>query len=110
MRQRFCRQCSEWHEVDEWPIGCFPSAPPAQSDALPVPMFISDTMDPTEHVDGNFYSSKSQFRAVTRAHGLVEVGNDPARLKPRTFKKTTRTEIKESVQKAAARYRAGERA
>lgn len=74
-----------------------------------MPMFISDTMEPTEHVDGRHYTSKSQFRAVTKANGFVEVGNDPQRMKPRTVKRTTRAEIKESVQKAAARYRAGER-
>lgn len=108
MRERLCRNCRKWHSVDEWPMECI-EIPRAMSDTLPVPMFISDTMDPTEHVDGKLYTSKAQFRAVTKANGMIEVGNDPARLKHRTYKKPTRTEIKESVQKAAARYRAGER-
>jgi hypothetical protein len=93
--------------MDEWPHTY--SAPVGQSEALPVPMFISDTMEPTEHVDGKLYTSKSQFRATTKAHGFIEVGNDPARLRPKPRVKTTRAEIKESVQKAAARIRAGER-
>lgn len=108
MRQRLCRTCGEWHETDSWPMECV-SIPQGMSDTLPVPMFISDSMDPTEHVDGKLYTSKSQFRAVTKANGMVEVGNDPSRLKHRTYRKTTRAEIKESVQKATARYRAGER-
>lgn len=107
MRERLCRQCGCWHSVDEWPHVY--DAPKAQSDALPIPMFISDTMNPTEHVDGKLYTSKSQFRAVTKAHGFIEVGNDPARLRPKPRAKTTRSEIKDSVQKAAARLRAGER-
>lgn len=46
---------------------------------LPLPYVISDIMDPTEQVDGKFYTSKHQFRAVGKAHGLIEVGNDSAR-------------------------------
>lgn len=49
--------------------------PPARSD-LPCPYVISDTMEPTEQVDGKFYTSKREFRAVGRALGLVEVGNE----------------------------------
>lgn len=48
---------------------------------LPCPMVISDSMPDTEHVNGNFYSSKSAYRAVTKANGYVEVGNDPSRFR-----------------------------
>ena len=109
MRQRFCRACCQWHEIDQWPLECVPCAPVGQSDAIPVPMFILDTMDPTEHIDGRHYTSKAEFRAVTKAHGMVEVGNDPARLRHRAPVKSSRADIKDSVQKAAARYRTGER-
>ncbi len=47
----------------------------------PCPRIISDTMPPTEHVDGKFYDSKSAFRKVTEAKGYVELGNDTARFK-----------------------------
>jgi hypothetical protein len=47
--------------------------PVARSD-LPLPYVISDTMPPTEQVDGKFYTSKAAFRAVGRALGLTEVG------------------------------------
>jgi hypothetical protein len=56
----------------------------ARSD-LPLPNIISDTMEPTEQVDGKFYTSKRAFRAVGRALGLTEVGNEkpkPAGLSP----------------------------
>lgn len=44
--------------------------------SLPVPMLIRDEMSETEHpCDGRSYTSKSAFRAVTKAHGCVEVGN-----------------------------------
>jgi len=54
----------------------------ARSD-LPIPFVISDTMPPTEQVDGKFYESKSAFRAVGRANGLIEVGNERQKPKPR---------------------------
>lgn len=41
------------------------------------PYVYTDTMDATEHpCDGNVYESKSRFRAVTKAHGCMEIGND----------------------------------
>ena len=53
--------------------------------ACAAPHVILDTMAPTRHMaDGKYYTSKSKFRAVTRAHGCVEIGNElPALLKPR---------------------------
>jgi hypothetical protein len=50
--------------------------PAVQRSDLPCPMLISDTMDAAEHVDGRFYTSKSEFRKVTRANGLTEVGTE----------------------------------
>ena len=55
---------------------------PARSD-LPRPYVISDTMEPTEQVDGRFYTSKAQFRAVGRTLGLTEIGNEKAKPKER---------------------------
>jgi hypothetical protein len=43
---------------------------------LPMPFVISDTMPPTEQVDGKFYTSKSAFRRVGRQLGLTEVGTE----------------------------------
>jgi hypothetical protein len=48
------------------------------------PYVIADTMDPLEHpCDGNMYDSKSQFEAVTRAHGCVCIGSEKLSEKPR---------------------------
>jgi len=74
---------------------------PARSD-LACPRVATDTMDLTEHVDGKFYDSKSQFRAVTKANGMIEVGNDPARLRPIQRPKADPKARREAVAKAVA--------
>ena len=66
-------------------------------------------MDAAEHVDGNFYTSKSEFRKVTKARGLIEVGNDPGRLKPQPRKRTNEKAISDSVDKAFAQFNSGRR-
>ena len=48
----------------------------------PLPYVISDSMPPTEQVDGVFYESKRRFRQVGRELGLIEVGNE--KFAPRT--------------------------
>lgn len=41
---------------------------------------ISDTMPAMRHpITGKLMDSKSSFRAITRAHGCVEVGNETMR-------------------------------
>lgn len=76
----------------------------------PLPFVISDHMEPTEQVDGKFYTSKRQFRAVGRALGLTEVGNE--RIKPKsraTAAKEEKAKRREAIQIGLARYKAGER-
>jgi hypothetical protein len=86
------------------------TAEPARS-ALPCPQIISDIMDPTEHVDGKYYTSKATYRAVSRAHGLVEIGNERQKPKERA---SARREEKEkrrgSLKLALDKYKAGYRA
>ena len=77
--------------------------PPARS-ALPLPYVISDNMEPTEQVDGKFYTSKRAFRATGRALGLVEVGNEKLKPKPknagsRASREARRASIKKAVEK-----------
>lgn len=44
---------------------------------------VDDTMAPLEHpITGEVFNSKSAFRAVTKAHGCVEVGNDWRNMPP----------------------------
>ena len=77
-----------------------PEPAPARAADLACPRLALDGMPATEHIDGKFYDSKSAFRAVTKAHGCIEVGNDPARLRPAPPPKPDRRAIKAAIQKA----------
>lgn len=78
--------------------------------AVPLPGVVTDSMPALQHVDGKYYDSKSAFRRVTKAHGYIEVGNDPARLRHAPApRKPDPKEIRETIEKAAARVRRGER-
>ena len=83
--------------------------PAARSD-LPRPYVISDEMPPLEHVDGRFYTSKALYGAVTRAHGLTEVGTE--KFKPRarpSASATARADRRKALKVAVEKYRAGYR-
>lgn len=83
--------------------------PLARSD-LPCPRIMSDAMSPVQSMlDGKYYDSKSALRATYRAAGVTEVGNDPARLRPRVKKKIDRKEVKTTLEIAQARFNRGER-
>jgi hypothetical protein len=78
--------------------------------ALPRPYVISDIMEPTEQVDGKFYTSKRLFRAVGRSHGLTEVGNEKFAPKKRsTDLPVVKEQRRKSLQKAVEQYKAGRR-
>jgi hypothetical protein len=82
--------------------------PPARSE-LPVPYVISDTMEPTEQVDGKFYTSKRAFRAVGRALGLTEVGNEKLKPKKRsTDMPKTRHDRRQAIREAVEKYKSGQ--
>jgi hypothetical protein len=76
-----------------------------RSENMPLPFVISDTMEPTEQVDGRFYESKSAFRAVGRANGLVEVGTEKLTAKrvrtsgTRAAAEARRTAVKTALEK-----------
>jgi hypothetical protein len=74
-----------------------------------MPHVISDEMESTEQVDGRFYTSKAKFRAVGRAHGLTEVGNDPARKRGKKRTTSTKAERRAALERAIAQYKAGRR-
>jgi hypothetical protein len=90
---------------------------PARAD-LPLPYVISDEMPPTEQVDGKFYTSKRAFRAVGRALGLTEVGNEfrscttvPG-TKPRqrpVERRETKVARRRMLERALAEYKLGRR-
>jgi hypothetical protein len=80
-----------------------------RSKNMPLPFVISDTMEPTEQVDGKFYTSKRAFRAVGRANGLVEVGTEKlTRKRVRTSSTRAAAESRRtSIKKALEQFKAG---
>lgn len=75
----------------------------ARSD-MPCPMLIGDSMPAAEHVDGKFYESKSAFRRVTKANGLIEVGTEKLNhQRPKMSKAEREKGIDRAVERAIAR-------
>lgn len=71
---------------------------------LAAPMVIADEMPATQHMaDGRCYTSKREFRAVTKAHGCVEVGNDPAMFRRQEQQKPDRVAIQAAIARALSR-------
>lgn len=65
-RRRYVWHAGDWRDVTDY------KRPPRKT-----PYLIRDTMGAAVHpATGEVLDSKSAFRAVTRAHGLVELGND----------------------------------
>lgn len=74
--------------------------------SLPLPHIISDIMPETEQVDGHFYTSKRAFRAVGRAHGLTEVGNEKQKPKQRaSSERATKDARRTSIRTAIAKFK-----
>ena len=71
-------------EADEFGMVTADLAGPLYS-VSSAPGVIRDEMPATKHMaDGQYYTSKSKFRATTKAHGCVEVGNETSSvLRPR---------------------------
>jgi hypothetical protein len=66
MKSKYIWHAGEWVDVTNW------RPPPRKT-----PFIIRDTMAGAQHpATGEYFDSKSRFREVTKAHGLVEVGND----------------------------------
>ena len=66
MRRRHVWHAGEWRDVTDV------QRPPRKT-----PYLIRDSMAPAVHpATGEMTDSKSAFRALNRAHGLVEIGND----------------------------------
>lgn len=108
MRQRHCRICSGWHDTEQpWPHNCMAhwGNPVARSTTIPVPQLIRDQMDPLQHpADGRFYDSKSQMRAVAKAHNLIEVGTE-VQTDQRRHDPVTSNDVGEAIQKLNQGYR-----
>jgi hypothetical protein len=100
-----------YNEID-WsvpiPEGPRPERARGPRSAMPGPMIISDVMPEQQCMaNGKYYSSKSAMRKAHAALGFTEVGND--KREPFKRPKTSRAEIKTTLEKAKARYARGER-
>lgn len=82
--------------------------PAARSD-LPAPQVLSDYLDgPVQcQATGKWHDSKSALRRGYKAAGVIEKGND--KRPPFKMPRTSRAEVRATVQKARARVDRGER-
>ncbi|HEY5412990.1 MAG TPA: hypothetical protein VIJ94_19925 [Caulobacteraceae bacterium] len=110
LRYRICPDCGELHDVHDWPENHR-----FWNEVLCAPMVISDTMAPIQsQVDGRIYDSKAAIRAGYRTassrdgRDYVEVGNDPARLKPFKRQAPDKKAIRTALERSAARVANGE--
>lgn len=79
MNARFCRVCHEFHPLAEpWPWECrghFPDQRGPRS-SIPFPNIRRDHMNALMHPgDAREYTSRSDYDAVTKRLGLIEVGD-----------------------------------
>jgi hypothetical protein len=104
LRYRVCPDCGEMHDVHDWPDNHR-----FWNEVLCTPSVISDVQPPTMSMgNGKIYDSKSEMRKHYKQDGWVEVGNDPARLRPFKRPPTDRRAIKDAIEKAAARVDRGD--
>lgn len=98
-----------WHDIGEGRRVYRRAVEPLNKRAdLPCPMVIGDTMDAVQaQTDGSWHESKSGIRANYRRHGVIEVGNE--KLPQKGKRKPDRASIKDSVERAEARWNRGER-
>lgn len=100
-----CKVCGKLHERYPNYEPCDKDVRPQRSD-LPTPLLNLDTMEPTQHpVTGEYLTSKSQFRKITKAHGREEIG-DQTHIRPEPkVDKITKDEIMQAVNKLKQGYK-----
>lgn len=100
---RRCRACGEYHWTDSWPSNHV--EPIAERSTLPAPMLALDTMDALWHPHtGQLMDSKSAFRAVTKAAGSEEIGNEVQK-DTRSVEGPSRDEVGRAIQMVNQGYR-----
>ncbi len=103
---RKCKYCGDWHGLSDWPDNH--RDPEPERSLLAAPHVISDTMAPVQSMgDGKLYDSKSAIRAHYKRDGFTEIGNE--RPKPKAKVRPDSQKIADSVDKALARLKRGEK-
>jgi hypothetical protein len=91
-----------------WHDGHWLAAPKRAPGTPSFPGIIRDHMDAVQHpCTGEILESKSAFRALTRAHGCVEMGNDAPIAPPQyqVDRKELRADIANALQQHEQGYR-----
>lgn len=102
-RERLCKICRGWHDVEAWPDNCRQVQWEQPSD-LPAPMVLQDGMKPVQSMtNGLWYDSKSAIRKEYRRAGVVEVGNDVPTKKPTIDKAAEKKKRQATIGKAFSR-------
>ena len=104
---RQCKTCGGWHPLDRWNGNCMPEPNWNESDLNVCRNFISDNLESIGGLNGVqcqasgiHFTSKSKMRREYKARGVIEVGNEPQRMKDFTKPKPDRKAIKEAMEKA----------
>ena len=90
-----------WHE------GTFVDVTDWKPTPRKTPYIVRDSMEHAMHpATGEMMDSKSRFREVTRAHGLVEVGNDwrTSQTKPRLTRADRKRDIAAAMEQIESGY------
>ena len=100
MRERMCKACGKWHNLDEpWPCAL-------RLRRWSAPNVISDNMESLKHhATGRMISSKRAFAKETRAAGCVEIGNEP--IKPRKSIPLDRGQRREAIRETIYKLKNG---
>lgn len=113
MRQRLCRMCKNWHDVETWPARCVSVRAVARS-SLPIPQIVRDFDEPVQSMaDGQFYTNKAALSRSYRADGnpqgveYQEIGTSDTRAGPVT-PKVTEADVAVMLDKAEAKIARGE--
>lgn len=101
MRQRKCKVCDGWHDLDQpWPHNCLPEAP--QRSHLAAPMIATGSREAfMSHADGRMYSCTRTYEREVVARGYEVVGNEALR-PPR--KAESPPGLKETLQRVAEEH------
>jgi hypothetical protein len=111
MRERYCKVCTGWHDIEAWPHNCLPERNWNRSEHS-APHVITDAMAPVQsQLDGKMYDSKAALRRTYKQAGVIEVGNDSQRFAKTVSEqaKPNAKSIKDTVHRAVARFNRGER-
>jgi len=104
---RQCKVCGGWHALDRWGGNCFDEPNWLETDLNVCRNFISDSLEGIGGLNGIQcqasglrFTSKSKLRKEYKARGVIEVGNEPQRMKEFTKPKPDRKAIRDAVKRA----------